>query len=134
ATILSDGCRLPDSKCPTYGVELLIRQATSSCVRSSSLRRLLIISPKSRALARAIEMSDLPFPARGALVGRVELFSFNMTGINIRWLSKTKQTAANDCKTRRPCADSNLPRLLYNLLRFCDFDAFVILVWLNSFR
>jgi hypothetical protein len=45
-TILSDGWRLPASKCPTYGVETLILAAISSCVRSSSLRLLRITSPK----------------------------------------------------------------------------------------
>jgi hypothetical protein len=52
---LSDGCRLPDSKCPTYGVEVFMRRPTSCCVRSSCRRRSRITCPKFRSFLRVIQ-------------------------------------------------------------------------------
>src|ERR1019366_2370308 len=102
-TILSDGCRLLDSKCPTYGVEVLIREATSFCVRSSSLRLLRITSPNS--LARAVDRSDLRFAACGA-EDRAEFFAFNIVWVNTKRLNRNKQATASDYKTRRVYQDS----------------------------
>src|ERR1019366_4471595 len=105
-TILSDGCRLLDSKCPTYGVEVLIRVATASCVRFSSLRLRPITSPKLGFFARAIDRSDLRFAARVAEV-RAEFSIFNTVCVNITKLNTNQQASANDNRTRRSCLARN---------------------------
>jgi hypothetical protein len=126
-TILSDGCRLLDSRWPTYGVEVLIREATSSCVRSSSLRLLRITSPKLGSLGCAVDRTDLRFATFGS-GDRAEFFAFVIALINIKELNTSKQAPASGYRTRRSCSGLPTYGLLYNVSRFRDFSALLRLV------
>ena len=59
-TILAHGWCIPDSRCPTYTVEVLLHAATSSCVRSRALRLLRSTSPKLCPFARRFDKFNAP--------------------------------------------------------------------------
>src|SRR5512146_2643758 len=73
AITLSDGWRLPASRWPIYGVEVLIRLATSSCVRSSWRRRSRMTAPKVRwfALRIGVTLSRRAGGARRSIAVRI---------------------------------------------------------------
>ena len=89
-TVCVEGDLAPDSSCPTYELEVLMREATSACVRDSSPRRLRITSPKSASRERTADDSGLVC-AGFAAGGRMDFFVFKALSANLSEVGKNMQ-------------------------------------------